>query len=382
MVGDSAEAAAGSNALGLELYRSLSGGNRLLSPLSIHAALAMAFAGASDGTRDEMVRVLRISDGVHASFASLAAALRGAAGEGGTVDLANRIFLAKGYELRAAFLELIGRDYGALPESLDFKNASAAAQHINAWVARATHDKIRSLVSPQLLNDATGLVLANALYLRAGWVSPFDASTRDQEFFVGRGAPVRVPTMSRQLPLGYEAHETFEILALPFRSFALQFVIVLPRERDGLESVERTIDAGLLARAANMPGEKAIVHLPKFRLEPEALALAKPLIRLGLATTFDQPEGSASFDGIAPRRPDDYLFVSELMHKTFLAIDEEGVEAAAATALMMPQGASAPQAPPRILRVDRPFFFAVQHVASGACLFVGRVVDPRLTTCT
>jgi serpin B len=121
-----------------------------------------------------------------------------------------------------------------------------------------------------------------------------------------------------------------------------------------------------------------ILHLPKFKLEPPTMSLTKELQGLGMKTAFDQPIGSANFDRLAPRRGNDYLFISEVFHKTFIAVDEKGTEAAAATAVAMDLGTAIEEpSKPVEVKVDRPFVFAIQHGPSGACLFLGRVTDPR-----
>ena len=119
------------------------------------------------------------------------------------------------------------------------------------------------------------------------------------------------------------------------------------------------------------------LHLPKFKLEPPGVALASQLESLGMRTAFDQPPGSANFDRLAPRKPEDYLYISQVFHKTFISVDEKGTEAAAATAVAMRAGAAMHPEQPIEIKADRPFFYAIQHVPSGACLFVGRVTDPR-----
>ena len=134
----------------------------------------------------------------------------------------------------------------------------------------------------------------------------------------------------------------------------------------------------MLAGCAKLETQDVILHLPKFKFEPPTLNLGATLQGLGMQTAFDHPRGSANFDRLAPRKPDDYLYISAVFHKTFIAVDEEGTEAAAATAVAMAVGAVAGQKPePVEVKIDRPFFYAIQHVPSGACLFIGRVTDPR-----
>jgi serpin B len=166
---------------------------------------------------------------------------------------------------------------------------------------------------------------------------------------------------------------------LPYAGGDLQFVILLPDKSDGLAALDRSITPDILAGCTNLPNRDVILHLPRFKIEPPSLPLGTALRRLGMATAFDEPRGSADFDRMAPRKTDDYLFISEVIHKTWLSLDENGTEAAAATAVMMRVGAMlrANPPPPVEVRVDHPFLFAIQHVPSGTCLFLGRLEDPR-----
>jgi len=134
----------------------------------------------------------------------------------------------------------------------------------------------------------------------------------------------------------------------------------------------------MLAECAKLETRDVDLHLPKFKIELPTIALARNFEALGMKTAFDQPQGSANFDRMAPRKPNDYLYISQVFHKTFIAVDEKGTEAAAATAVAMMAGSAPIQRPPPVeVKVDRPFLYAIQHVPSGLCLFLGRVTDPR-----
>jgi serpin B len=177
---------------------------------------------------------------------------------------------------------------------------------------------------------------------------------------------------------GYARHDGFQIVTRPFCNADLQFVILLPDKPEALDSLVTQLSPKLLQECAHLAAQKVILHLPKFRLEPPTLPLDTDLKKLGMSTAFDEPRGSANFDRMAPRSPTDYLFISAVLHKAFLALDENGVEAAAATAVVMAQRAAAMAGPkPVEVNVDHPFLFAIQHVPSGACLFLGRLIDPR-----
>ena len=395
-------AAKATNDFAAELYRQHATGeqNLCVSPYSIETALAMTFAGADGETHTEMARVLHFpSDAstVATSFASLQRSLEemsakttelakkskefGGPSEAITLSIANRLFAEKDYDFRQDFLSLVKQNFGAAFEPIDFAvNPAAAAQHINKWVADETHDKIRDLIPADALNKLTRLVLANALYLKAPWADPFsDKATQPEPFHVRGGVPLDVPMMRKTERFGYAKHEGFTAVSLPYVGGDLQFLVLLPDNVNGLRALESNLTADVLAKCTRLETQDVDLHLPKFKLEPPTIALAANLQALGMKSAFDIPQGSANFDKMAPRKPNDYLYISNVFHKVFIAVDEKGTEAAAATAVVM-MGATAmrrPKPPPIEVKVDRPFIYAIQHVPSGVCLFLGRVTDPR-----
>ena len=396
-------AATATNELAVDLHRQLATGNENLciSPYSIESALAMTFAGSDGETRSEMARVLhfpRDGSAVPASFASLQHSLEemsaktaelvrqakrfGGPSEPITLAIANRLFAQKGYDFRQTFLSLVKQNYGAAFEPIDFvADAPGATQHINKWVADQTRNRIRDLIPAGALNEATRLVLANALYLKASWADPFtEKATKPERFHVRGGAPVDVPMMRKMdRHFGYAKREGFTTISLPYTGNDLQFLVLLPDDVNGLHALESKLTAEMLAECAKLDTRDVDLHLPKFYIELPTIALARNFEALGMKTAFDQPRGSANFDRMAPRKPNDYLYISQVFHKTFIAVDEKGTEAAAATAVAMMAATAlrSPPPPPTEVKVDRPFLYAIQHVPSGVCLFLGRVTDPR-----
>jgi serpin B len=227
----------------------------------------------------------------------------------------------------------------------------------------------------------TRLVLANAIYLKASWTNPFsDDATKPEPFHVRGTAPVDLSMMrKRDKNFGYAKRDGFTAVSLPYSGDELQFLVLLPDEVNGLPTLESKLTSEMLAQCARLQTRDVDLHLPKFKLQPPTMALAEKLEALGMKTAFDQPRGSANFDRMAPRKPNDYLYISQVFHKTFIAVDEKGTEAAAATAVAMMAGTAlrSPPPPPIEVKVDRPFIYAIQHVPSGVCLFLGRVTDPR-----
>ena len=317
-------AAKATNELGVDLHRQLATGkeNLCISPYSIDSALAMTFAGADGETRTEMARVLHFpNDGsVPASFSALQNSLEqmsaktaelvkeskkfGGPSEPITLNIANRLFAQKGYHFREAFLSLVKQNFSGAFEPLDFvADPAGATQRINKWVADQTRDRIRDLIPGGALDKTTRLVLANALYLKAPWASEFsDNATHPEPFHVRAGTPVDVPMMRKtDKQFGYAKREGFTAVSLPYAGGDLQFLVLLPDDIDGLRGLESKLSGDMLAGCAKLEKRDVDLYLPKFKLEPPTITLAKQFEALGMKTAFDQPKGSANFDKIAPR---------------------------------------------------------------------------------
>ncbi|WP_395743234.1 serpin family protein [Prosthecobacter sp.] len=390
------------NAFGLDLHRQMpKEGNLCLSPYSIQSALAMTYLGASGMTADEMARVLHFPKNQQAlgeSFAALRQALLeaeeasvkrvaeakkyGGPSEPLTLRVASRLFGQNTYEFRKPFLAEVKTAFGAPLQPMNFrKNPAAATHEINAWVAKQTQNKIRDLIGDPLSAD-TRLALVNALYFKAPWSSESaEADTMPKPFFVNGGRQaVDVPTMQSDLNMRYYNGRGFQAVTRSYAGHQLHFLLIIPDSIGGISGVEAKLTPEVLLACSKAEYREVILHLPKFKLTPPTIQLGDVLKKLGMTTAFDDPRGSADFDAMAPRKPEDYLYISKVFHKTFLELNEKGTEAAAATAVVMMPGAIAiaPERPkPIVLKADRPFLFAIQHAESGACLFLGRVTDPR-----
>lgn len=392
---DSSPAATATNEIGVDLYRKLATGenNLCFSPLSIEMTLAMAFEGAEGQTRKEMARVLHLTSGdsVSGSFRTLRDqfeklgqqdANESARQTPFTLLMANRLFAQTGYDFRQNFLALLTKNYGAPIDLLDFRtDPTAATRKINDWVSHQTRGHISDLTPAGALGSNTLLVLTNAVYLNAPWANPFlGDSTREQSFRILGGDPQKVPTMhDSELSCGYLKQDGFTAVAIPYRDSDLQLLVLLPDQRRGLHSIEKKITSALLAQCAKLKSRDLNLYLPKFNFKTATLDLTTSLQSLGMKTAFDQPPGTANFDRMVPREESEGLHISDILHKAFIAVDEEGTEAGAETALPVTVYSAPVLGKPKPIevRIDRPFFFAIQHKTSGACLFVGRVTDPR-----
>lgn len=397
---DSSAAATSINTFGLDLHRRLAagGGNLVTSPWSIETALAMTYAGAAGKTKEEMAKVLHFTgsdDALHQGFADLAADLgklqkdslelvkqakeRGGPSTPLELHAANRLFGQQGYPFEKPFLGLVDKIYGAPLELVDFeKSPDQQRERINGWVEEQTKERIKDLIPADVLDADTRLVLTNAVYLKAAWDQAF-REIPDFEFHADGKTAAKVTGLTRTSSFGHATIPGGSVVTVPYAAGGLQFVLMVPDKKDGLAAMEIQLTPEILAAAAKAAPREVALHFPKFKLEPERLMLAEELVKMGMPTAFDKPPGSADFSVMAPRKPDDYLFISYVIHKAFIAVDKDGTEAAAATAVVMAKARAMPVEPPKPLevRVDRPFAFAIQHVASGACLFLGRVSDPR-----
>lgn len=388
------------NTLGIELLaKTKADTNALLSPYSIQVALAMTYAGADGKTREEMAKTLHfpkdsteLNKSFNAQVNSLndmrrdsekitAGSKNGGPKEPITFTMANRLYGQQDFAFRPAFLDMLKESYEAPLEKVDFIHDSDKVRlHINAWVEEVTKNRIRDLLPGGSLTEQTRLVLVNAIYLKAAWEKHFEKNATRKAAFQVKGAGASdVQTMAQTEDIGYAKQKGYTAVALPYIGGQLQFLVLLPDDPDGLPALEKQLTPAMLADCAKLKSQPVELWLPKFKMEPPLMKLSEQLKSLGMKTAFDVPPGSANFDGMAPRTRSGYLYISEVYHKTFLSLDEEGTEAAAATAVVMMFRAAMPAEPtkPIQVHVDHPFLFAIQDSKTGACLFLGRVTDPR-----
>jgi serpin B len=291
--------------------------------------------------------------------------------------VANRLFAEQRYEFEAPFLALARETYRAPLEDMDFRGASEAARvRINDWVAERTRDRIRDLIPAGGVDDTTRMVLTNAIYFRARWMTQFDPNaTHEAEFFAPSGT-VRTPTMYLDGELSIGSVDGVQILEMPYVGDELSMWIVLPDSRTGLAALEQSMSPERIASWASALQRRQVqVALPKVTIDPpEPIDLASALGEMGMRDAFTPRV--ADFTAMAnPQNPDERLYISAVFHEAFVAIDEEGTEAAAATAVVMAEGdAAMPDGVPFI--ADHPFLFLIRDQQSGAILFLGRVVDP------
>ncbi len=382
----------GSTGFAFDLYAALresADGNLLFSPFSVSQALAMTYTGAEGHTRAQMAEVLGFDiDGsaLNGAFSQLTADLteRGTApadpdrGEvAQALHVANGLWGEQTFPFSDAFLSELSEYYGAGLQETDFINAPEDARdEINGWVEEQTENRIQDIVPEGAIDSATRLVLANAIYFYGGWAETFDAeNTSDEDFHLLDGSTVTVPLMFQHESYWYTAGDGFQIIEIPYARSGLAFTVILPDE-GAFESVESELNAAALGDAVGQVVWTDIeLYLPSFEFEFTA-GLGEILQSMGMTDAFDP--GTADFSGMVDGDVPDPLFIGDVLHKAFISVDEDGTEAAAATAVLMLAG-SAPGEPaePIEVRIDRPFIFAIRDVQTGTILFLGRVLDPR-----
>jgi serpin B len=369
--------AAGHNSFGLALYRLLGGGNLFFSPYSIAQVLTMTSAGARGQTAQQMAQALHSAfpqERLHPAANALDQALisRGAGEDGFRLEIANSIWGQQGFVFQPDFLDTLATNYGAGLRLLDFKTAPEPSRAtINAMIAQQTHDKITDLLPAGSIKDLTRLVLANAIYFNAKWVTPFaKESTRDGTFNPDQGGAVTTPMMTNQANYSYMAGQGYQAITLPYRG-GVSMLVLVP-DAGQLSAFEAGLDAARLQTTLDgLATREIVLTLPKFEYHSESISLRSQLSALGMADAFD-PD-AADFSGMDGKRD---LFISDGFHKAMVRVDEDGTEAAAATAVNM-QATSAMREPPLTLTIDRPFVFLIRDDATGALLFIGRIVNPK-----
>lgn len=371
----------GNTAFALDLYQHIRGeeGNLFFSPYSISLALAMTYAGAAGSTAEAMAKTLHFTlppERLHPALNGLSQRLTTPGAPANPEEppfelhIANALWGQKGEPFRSAFLDVLAENYAAGMQTLDFhSDPEGARQRINAWVAEQTRDKIRDLLQKGDITRQTRLVLTNAIYFKAAWRYPFKVEeTREGDFILLNGQKVRVPMMHLNRELAYAEGEGYQAAALPYAGGDYEMVLLVPNAGQ-FASFEQNLS---LQRLNEILERLTPVHLdltlPRFRYEAR-LSLKEALPKMGMEIAFD-PE-RADFTAMSEMPG---LYIGNVLHKGFVAVDEAGTEAAAATAVIMERTSLPAQS--ATLRVDRPFIFLIRDHQSGSILFIGRVLQP------
>jgi serpin B len=384
-----------------DLYRRLAGkrdGNILFSPVSIHTALAMTYGGAAGETAKQMAAVCYLTgkptpaqakslfsepaeEQIHSDFAGLLAALNNPRwGPRGNpvykLTVANALWAQKEYPFKVPFTDMVKKNYGAELTNVDFiGQRDSAAKAINRWVARQTKGKIDEIVAPDSLTDATRLVLTNAVYFKGAWANKFLVTdTHLADFTLAGGKKVRTPFMRQTGEFGYLVNDQFWGLSMDYLGGDMSMIVLLPRKPEDMAGLEKSLTGENLTQWCGQLQKREIeVSLPKFKFT-SGFSVKETMKALGMTDAFDMK--LADFSGMAASADtkEPPLYISDVLHKAFVAVDEEGTEAAAATAVAVVAGGIA--VPPPTFIADHPFIFLIRHNATGSILFIGRVANP------
>ena len=387
----------GNSAFAFDLYRALcvEDGNLFYSPYSISLALAMTYAGARGETERQMADTLHFllpQDRLHPAFNDLDIRLASRARDqqrdfdtGFRLNIANALWGQKGYEFVEEFLNVLLENYGAGVRPMDFMTMPEESRlTINDWVADQTENRIKDLIPKNVIDESTRLVLTNAIYFNAKWRYTFDEnSTRIRPFHLLDGGEVHVQMMmSEPEYFGYASGEGYQAVDLPYVGGELSMTILLPDE-GRFREFENSIDAVLVGRILEDIEAKLVeLTMPRFEFESQFM-LVETLEKMGMpnasddrASDFSGMDGTSCLAGDIP-----CLLISDVIHKAFVSVDEEGTEAAAATAVTATLiSARAYEPEPIRVTVDRPFIFLIRDRATNTILFVGRMEKPEEKT--
>ena len=369
----------GNNAFAVALYGQLRAqpGNLFFSPESISTALAMTYAGASGDTAAEMAKTLHFTlppERLHPAMGALLSDLN-AQHNGYQLSVADALWAEKDFNFLDSFLKLTSSNYGAGFNPVDFKNAPDAARlTINQWVDNKTDNKITYLLQPGSVGPLTRMVLTNAIYFKADWERPFNIdATEDEDFHLSATQTVKAPMMNRTGEFNYFSGGSFQELEIPYKSGDLSMIIFLPSKIGGLPALEQSLTAANAQKWLTQlqPVPKVILSMPKFKMTQQ-FGLADTLSAMGMPQAFQ--EKLADFSGMTGKRD---LWISAVVHKAYIDVDELGTVAAGATAIeMVAMSRQTQEPPPVVFKADRPFLLLIRDNRSGSILFMGRVADP------
>jgi len=378
---DKAAVVQGNNDFAFDLYAKLRAqdGNLFCSPNSISIALAMTYAGARGETEKQMAKVLHFDldqKRLHPALAGLIKDSVPGKPEYYQLNIANTLWGQKDYKFLPEFLDLTNKNYSAGIKEVDFiKDTEKARQTINAWVAKETQDKIKELIREKILPKETTLVLTNAIYFKGTWLYQFDKNkTRETDFTLADGKKIKVQMMSLPEPkekyirpeFAYREEKDFQLLKLPYNGKELSMLVLLPKKYDGLADCEKMLTSVNINDWCEKMHDKAvIVSLPRFKVTCD-YELNKIMGTMVMPIAFTPDADFSGMDGTKE------LFISNIVHKAFVYVNEEGTEAAAATAVVMSKnGKSHP-----VFYADHPFIFIIRDERTGAILFLGRLMTP------
>ncbi len=363
-----------SNQFALDLYNQYrqQEDNIFFSPYSIVTALAMTYEGAKNQTAEEMKLVLHLPDEETRGkgFAGLYNIFNQSKSDY-ILKTVNVLWPQEDYNFLTEYFSVIEKYYRGKATSLNFRDDPEGSRlTINQWVEDQTEEKIKDLIPAGFIDPITRLVLTNAIYFKGTWLEGFDSDlTQESDFYLDESEKVAVSMMQRigEEPLRYAEIDDVQILSLPYKGEELAMLILLPKQNEIGQLEESLILEKLETYRQSLQPREIDLFLPRFKLETKYF-MKEDLAEMGMPIAFSM---DADFSGMTGNKD---LFISEVIHQAFVEVNEEGTEAAAATAVIMKESAMMIDKP--VFRADRPFFFLIEHSETGAILFMGRVNNP------
>lgn len=369
----------GNNKFAFELYHQLSArdntGNLTFSPFSISTVMAMVYAGAKYKTADEIAQTFNFDDNryFHSQYSQMLEQMKLASEELITLDMANGMWGQQDYSFEESYLKLIRRNYNSEVRSANFTDVAQrekARSDVNNWVESKTNKKIMDLLDQGAIDASTRLILVNAIYFMADWQKPFDTiNTQKGDFFLSAETKVSAGMMSQIDWFNYYEDEYIKALELPYTRYRASMIIFLPKERNGITSLEKMLDYEYYQSVLSaLNSHRVEVTFPKFKTNYKD-ELSKTLISMGMPLAFSP---SADFSGITTTPG---LYISAVIHQAYISVDEQGTEAAAATAVAM-KGSALPPKINKSFIADHPFIYCIKDNETGSILFMGKIVKP------
>lgn len=366
------------NAFAFDLYHEITkteAGNVFFSPFSISTALAMTYAGADSTTATEIQNTMHFgpnTDAFHISYGEYLKQLDKNADGNIQLRIANRLWGEKTYVLKSSFINLNAQAYDSPLILVDFRNEPNDSRiEINNWVADRTEQRIKDLIPPRAITTDTRLVLTNAIYFKGDWLFRFDKKiTKEQEFYLAKGKTKKTPFMNIKGAFSFSGNDKYKMIQLPYKGEKQSMVVVLPNKPEQLSEIEKTFTDSNFEQLNQGYKPNVILRLPKFKITIP-LGLNGALHEMGIRQAF------TDFADFSKMTKVNNLKITDVVHKAFIEIDEEGTEAAAATAVVIGlKTTAATEIRTEEFIADHPFLFYIIDNETKAILFMGRIMEP------
>lgn len=366
----------GNNEFTFDLYDQINDKeeNLFFSPYSVSSALAMTYNGAEGKTKNEMSDVLNFNKDINAlseNYSALNDHITGLSSKKIQLNIANAIWGQQDYGFRKAFLELNKKYYGAGIKQVNFKKEHKEIRNqINKWVEDKTNQKIKNLIKPNVLDRMTRMVLVNAIYFNGKWENPFkEEDNFKDKFYIYSKCETQTEFMFQKLSLKYHEDDIAQVVEIPYSGKSLSMMVILPKEKYGMEQLEEYLDNELYENYnKSLSTYKVELSFPKFEVEDD-YELNSPLKDMGMKSAFGE---GADFSGMTGSKD---LFIDNVVHKTYVKVDEEGTEAAAATGIVMRKTSAIMET--KEFKADHPFIFIIKENKNDTILFMGRIMNPE-----